>query len=85
MKDKIDLDKLKSAVLLLSLDSRARKVLDDLDIEDGKSVATLTRLLQAGVVSVDRMGRLLAKLQDAGATLPQESLEELAAAVRAHP
>ena len=83
---KIDHDKLRSAVLLLSLDSRARKVLDDLDIADEASVRTLSRLLKAGAVSVDKLGQLFAKLREEHDVKPTDAmLQELAAAVRAHP
>ncbi len=73
------------AMMALAMSQETRDILDRLDIEEEKSVATLGRLLKAGAVDSDHMTRLIAKLEEAGAKPSRGVLEELAQVVRADP
>lgn len=85
MKSPAELEALKSAILMLSMNQEARDVLAEMDLADAKHVATLTKLLKAGAMSVPNTLHLLTKLQEQGLKPSRDMLEELAEAVRAHP
>ncbi len=75
----------RAAIMTLAMSQQTRDILDRLDLEDEKSVATLGRLLNAGAVDSDHMTRLIAKLQATGARPSRGVLEDLAKAVRNAP
>ena len=76
---------MRTSLMVLAMSSTTRDILDRLDIEQEKSVATLGRLLHAGAVPGDKMVALIGRLQDAGAKPSRGVLEELAVAVRTDP
>ena len=85
MKNKTDLAALKAAVVMLSLDSRAREALHKMDLEDEHHVRVISRVLQAGAMTSPNKLRLIAALQDRGVRPSRGALEKLAVAVRADP
>ena len=85
MKNKTDLAALKAAVVMLSLDSRAREALHKMDLEDEHHVRVISRVLQAGAMTGPNLLRLITALQDKGVKPSRSVLEELAVAVRGNP
>ena len=71
--------------MALAMSASTRDILERLDLENERSVATIGRLLSVGAVDAGTSMRLITKLTEAGAKPSRGVLEELAVAVRADP
>ncbi len=85
MKNKTDLAALRTAVMMLAMDQRARDALRQMDLEDEKQVQVISKVLRAGAMTSPNLLRLIAALQDKGVKPSRGVLEELAQVVRADP
>ncbi len=84
-KNPTDLAALRTAVMMLAMDGRARDALKQMDLDDARQVNILGNVLRAGAMTGPNRLRLLAALADKGCRPSRGMLEELLTAVRSDP